>query len=147
VDIVKRTAVALVALLAAGCSSLPPSPIASGDVCTRCHRTIRDTRLAAEIIDSVGRAWKFRTAGCMATYVAEKNPDAAVIYVTDYKTGRLVKASAATFVLTTVGKAPDQEQVYLAYSSSNLAREAAGLEKTTPMEWDELVEASRTSSN
>lgn len=143
----KRTALALVALLATGCSSFSPVPIASGDVCTECHRTIRETRLAGEIIDSGGRAWKFRNAGCMAKYVAARNPDAAVIYVTDYKTGRLVKAGAATFVLTTLGQGTEKEQVYIAYSSTNVAREAAGVEKTTPLEWEQLVEASRASTN
>lgn len=142
----KRTALALVAVLAAGCSSWSPVPIAAGDVCTRCHRTIRDTRLAGEIVDNGGRAWKFRSAGCMAAYVAQKNPDVAAIYVTDFQNGRLVKANAAVFVETTIGEGLQKEQVYVAYSSSGAAREAAAAQKTTPMEWEQLVAASRTAS-
>ncbi len=142
----KSTALALVAVLAAGCSSWSPVPVAVGDVCTRCHRTIRDTRLAGEIIDSGGRAWKFRSAGCMAAYVAEKHPDAAAIYVTDFQNGRLIKASAASFVAMTIGEGLQKEQVYVAYSSSGAAREAATAQQTTPIEWEQLVAASRTTS-
>ena len=140
----KRTALALLAILAAGCSSWSPVPIAVGDVCTRCHRTIRDTRIAGEIIDSGGRAWKFQSAGCMAAYVAQKNPDAAAIYVTDYQNGRLIKANAATYVETTIGEGLQKEQVYVAYSSSSAERAAAEAQKTTPIEWEQLVAASRT---
>jgi hypothetical protein len=142
----KRTPLALVALLAAGCSSWSPVPIAVGDVCTRCHRTIRDTRIAGEIIDSGGRAWKFQSPSCMAAYVAQKSPDTAAIYVTDYQNGRMIKASAAVFVETTIGEGLQKEQVHVAYSSTGAAREAAAAQKTTPMEWEQLVQASRTAS-
>ncbi len=144
----KRTAIALMLVLAAGCSSLPPAPIAVGDTCTRCNRTIRNTRLASEIVDSGGLAWKFRTAECMAKYITSKNPDAAAVYVTDYSSGRLVKASAVSFVpslLLVDGK--DKTREYVAYYNSNAAREAAAREKTTPIDWDQLLEVARTTGS
>lgn len=144
----KRTALALVVLLVAGCSSLPPAPIAVGDTCTQCGRTIRNTRLATEIVDSGGLAWKFRTAECMAKYIVARNPDTAVIYVTDYTTGRVVKASAVTFVpsmLVVDGK--DKTREYVAYYSSQAAAAAAAREKTTPVEWKQLLESVRASGN
>jgi hypothetical protein len=144
----KRTALALVVLLVAGCSSLPPAPIAVGDTCTRCSRTIRNTRLATEIVDSGGLAWKFRTAECMAKYIAQRKPDAAVIYVTDYASGRLVKASAVSFVpsmLVVDGK--DKTREYVAYYNSKSAQDAAAREKTTPIDWDQLLELARTTGS
>jgi hypothetical protein len=144
----KRTTLALVVLLVAGCSSLPPAPIAVGDTCARCNRTIRNTRLASEIVDSGGLAWKFRTVECMAKYIVSNNPDAAAIYVTDYSSGRLVKASAVSFVpslLVVDGK--DKTREYVAYYSSKSASEAAAREKTTPIEWAQVLEAARAAGN
>ncbi len=144
----KRTAIALMVVLAAGCSTLPPAPIAVGDVCVRCSRVIRNTRLAGEIVDSGGLAWKFRTAECMAKYMTSKNPDAAAVYVTDYSSGRLVKATAVTFVPSLIlveGK--DKTREYVAYYNSSAAREAAAREKTTPIEWDQLLEVARTTGS
>jgi hypothetical protein len=139
----KRMALALIALLAVGCSSLPPTAIAVGDTCTRCGRTIRDTRIAAEIIDSGGRAFKFRTVGCMAKHIVAKNPDASVIYVTDYTSGRLVKAKAVAFVPTTVTEGTSKTVEYIAYYSSMAARDAATREKTSPVDWDQVLEEAR----
>ena len=135
----KRAAVALVALLTAGCSSLPPQAIRAGDVCFRCRRVISDTRLAGEIIDSGGRAFKFRTPRCMATYLNNIKPDVGAIYVTDYQSGRIVKASAVTFVPTMLVDGLQREMDYVAFSSENEARKAAAREKTTPLDWDELL--------
>jgi hypothetical protein len=139
-----RAAVALAALLAAGCSSLPPAPVFAGDVCTRCRRTIGDVKMAGEIIDSGGRAFKFKTPGCMAKYVTAHNPDVAAIYVADYQSGRLVKATAATYVPAMVGEGRERERDYLAFSSSRVAADAAAREHTTPLDWKALLEEVRT---
>lgn len=143
----KRMALALLALLVAGCSSLPPAPIAAGDTCTRCGRIIRDTRIASEIIDSGGRAFKFRTVGCMAKHIVAKNPDASVIYVTDFTSGRLVKAKAVTFVPTTITEGTSRTVEYLAYYSSAAASNAAAREKTTPIDWDGVLDEARRTAN
>lgn len=138
-----RATVVLVALVAAGCSSLPPAAIAVGDTCTNCRRTIRDTRLASETIDSVGRAYKFRTVSCMASYLARYSPDVKAIYVTDFPTGRLVKATAVTFVKSSVSEGKDRITDYLAFYSEKAARDLAAREKTTAIEWDELLAAAK----
>lgn len=135
----KRGALALIVLFAAGCSSLPPAPIAVGDVCTRCSRVIRNTRLASEIVDSGGRAWKFRTPECMAKYIATRNPDISVIYVTDFSSGRLVKANAVTFVPSTIVEGKEMTREYVAYYNSQAARAAAEREKSAPVDWDQLL--------
>lgn len=139
----KRAAVLILALVAAGCSSLPPQPIYAGDVCFRCRRAISNTKLAGEIIDSSGRAFKFKTPACMARYVTTVNPDAAAAYVTDYQTGRLIKVTAATFVPATIGEGREATQDYLAFSSQSTAREMAAREKSTPIDWKQLLEAAR----
>lgn len=139
-------AVALVVLLATGCSSLPPAAIAVGDTCTRCNSRIRDTRIASEIIDSGGRVFKFDKASCLAAHIVEKDPDAAAIYVADNTTGRLVKASAVQFVRMPVADGRQQGLDYVAFYSSNAAAAAAQREKTTPIEWTQLLEEARSSA-
>jgi copper chaperone NosL len=139
----KRAAVALVALLAAGCSSLPPTPIFASDVCHRCRRSIGDTKLAGEIIDSRGRAFKFKTAGCMAKFLVKGEHDAAAIYVTDFQSGRLVKAAAVTFVPATIGEGREKSLDYLAFSKDKAAQQAAARENTTPVDWKQVLEAAR----
>jgi copper chaperone NosL len=144
----KRAAIALAALLAAGCSSLPPTPIYANDVCFRCSRAIGDTKLAGEIIDTGGRAFKFKTAACMAKFIVKQNPDAGAIYVTDFQTGRLVKATAVTFVPMMVGEQyRNKELAYMAFSSSRTAREVAAREKTTAVEWEQVLETARTAAD
>lgn len=137
----RRAGIVSLALVATFGCSYTPMPIAAGDVCFRCRRTVTDARLAGEIIDSRGRAFKFRTAGCMAKYV-KANPDtAAAIFVTDYASGRLVKPSAATFVPIVVTENYTKTTDYLAFSSTSAAKEAAAREKSTPVEWKQVLEA------
>jgi len=144
----KRAALALAALVAAGCSSLPPTPISANDVCFRCSRTIGDTKFAGEIIDSGGRAFKFKTPACMAKFIVTQNPDAAAIYVTDFQSGRLVRATAVMFVPTMVGEQYKKKELsYMAFSSSKTAREVAAREKTTPVEWEQVLETARTAAD
>lgn len=141
-----RPALALAALVVAGCSSFPPEPVFTGDVCFRCRRAIGDTKMAGEIIDSGGRAFKFKTPGCMAKYVTAHNPDAAVIYVADSQTGRLVKATAATFVQTTIGEGYERERDYLAFSSRKAASQAAAREHSTPIDWKQLLDEAKSTT-
>jgi hypothetical protein len=70
-----RWLIVAASLFALGCSSVQPLKIAAGDRCFRCGRTIEDVRLAGEVIDKRGHALKFRTAGCMAKYLAGQPAD------------------------------------------------------------------------
>ncbi len=79
------------------CSSVAPVKVEGGEVCYRCRRVIADARLAAETLD--GRlVWKFKSAGCVSKYLADHPQDTSVVFVTDYKTGKLVRSDRALFV-------------------------------------------------
>jgi hypothetical protein len=134
-----RAAVVVFALAGAACSSMPPVAVSAGDVCTRCRRPILDVRMATEIVDPAGRAFKFRTPGCLATYLREHPEEVARIYVTDYATGRMITASSATFVPALVGEGYERTRDYLAFKSEADAGQAAAREKTTPVEWKAVL--------
>src|SRR3990170_1637145 len=90
-----RAMLLMAGLVMAACSGMQPVQIAAGDVCFRCRRVISETRIAAEAIDKDGRAFKFRTAGCMAKFVkANPGQEFAGMFATDFTTGRMVKVSA-----------------------------------------------------
>ena len=99
----------LIVGVVAGCASLAPANVQSGDSCYRCHRVIQDTRLAAEIVEQGGQiatSYPFRTAGCMAKYLkANPGGKSSTIYVTDYKTGHMLAADSAWFAPTTLTSA------------------------------------------
>jgi hypothetical protein len=105
-----RTCYALLIVAAiAGCTSIAPLKVQSGDTCYRCHRVIQDTKLAAEIMDHGDRfatSYPFRTAGCMAKYL-KANPagTSRTVYVTDYHTGYMLEAGEAWFVPLTLTSA------------------------------------------
>jgi len=122
-------------LLMVGCG-VEPVRMMPGDLCNRCRRTITDTRVAAELIDKAGRAYKFHSTGCMAKYLkAHPEEQSGTLFATDYGTGRLVTVSSVRFVATT----QDREVDYSAYYTDAGAKEAAGREKTTPVEWQKVL--------
>jgi nitrous oxide reductase accessory protein NosL len=89
----------LLAAAVAGCSSVTPVPIRSGDVCEYCKQPILDVKIAAEIAAPAGKLpLKFKTVTCMAKYLHEHGSVPGELYVTDYNTGRLVMARSAVFV-------------------------------------------------
>jgi hypothetical protein len=122
-------------LVVAACGT-EPVRMMPGDLCARCRRVIAETRVAAELVDKAGRAYKFHSAGCMAKYL-KKNPDdqSAELFATDYGTGRLVKVSSVKFVPTMMDKDLD----YAAYYTDKGAAEAAGREKSTPIDWQKVL--------
>jgi hypothetical protein len=138
-----RAMLVLASLLLAACSGLSPVPIQSGDKCFRCRRPISDLRIAAEIVDQDGRAFKFRTSGCMAKFLKEHPQEGARVFVVDYPTGRLVKAEGAIFIPTMMGEGPERALDYSAYALTESAREAAAREKTTPVSWDDVLAAAK----
>jgi nitrous oxide reductase accessory protein NosL len=135
----KAIAVVFVALLAAGCSSASPLPIHVGDLCFNCRRPINDVNMAGQVITQTNQALKFRTSACMARYL-KANPDLAkVVYVTDYKTGRFVKASSATFVPFVTVERYVKTTDYVAYYSKDVAAEFAKERDSTLIGWDEVL--------
>jgi len=118
----------LMVAVAAGCATVSPVKVQSGDACYRCHRVIQDTKLAAEIIDrsgSVMTSYPFRTAGCMAKYL-KLNPAGtdSTIFVTDYRTGHMLEAGSAWFVPTTLTSADGKksEHDFIAFGSQDDAK-------------------------
>ena len=133
--------VAALALAAASCTSFKPLPVQTGDVCFRCRRTIVEPKLAAEMIDSGGRAFKFRTAGCLATYLKQHPEETGTIFVTDYPTGRMLKASSATFVPTVLVDGFQKTREFVAFNRSADAQAAAQREGSTPVDWEGVLAA------
>jgi nitrous oxide reductase accessory protein NosL len=136
----KAITLVFVALLAAGCSSASPLPVHVGDLCFNCRRPIMDVTMAGEVITKTNQALKFRTAACMARYL-KANPDIAkAVYVTDYKTGRFIKASSATFVPFVTVERYVKTSDYVAYYSKDAAAEFAKEQNSTPVGWDEVLQ-------
>jgi hypothetical protein len=113
----------LIVAVVAGCASIAPAKVQSGDSCYRCHRVIQDSKLAAEIMeqgDRVVTSYPFRTAGCLAKYL-KGNPagKSSTIYVTDYRTGHMLEAGSAWFVPTTLTSADGKksEPDFIAFGS------------------------------
>lgn len=129
------------ALVLVACSSMRPVPIAAGDICFRCRRVINDPQMAAEMVDAHGLAFKFRTVGCMAKFLKANPGNVGAVYVTDYGTKRMIKASGATFVPTVLVDGYQRTPDYIAYQSSDAAREPAVREKSAPTDWKSVLAA------
>jgi hypothetical protein len=139
-----RTFYALLIVAAvAGCASVAPVKLQSGDTCYRCHRVIQETKLAAEIMDQGDRfatSYPFRTAGCMAKYL-KVNPagKSSTIYVTDYHSGYMLEAAKAWFVPLTLTSADGKtvEHDFAAFGSSE---DANRFRRDVPVKrWSEVL--------
>jgi len=135
-----RTTLLMVGLTMAACTSVQPIRVAAGDVCTRCLKVISEPRTGAELIDTEGRAFKFRTAGCMAKYLkAHPAEQAGSLFVSDYATGRLVSVSAAKFVPTMMGEGYERKLDYVGYYTAEGAADAARRANSTPVDWQRVL--------
>lgn len=135
-----RHAISVVVVLAlAACSSLRPLPIQAGDTCFGCRQMIVDTKLAAEIIDANGHAYKFRTVECMAKYIAN-HPDESLagVWVTDYNSGRFVAAGNATYVRGVIDESR-MERNYFAFRSATDAAAFAEERASTAVDWSTVL--------
>ena len=137
-----RAMLLMAGLVMVACSGMQPVQVATGDRCFRCRKIIAEPRVAAEIVDKSGQAYKFRTVGCMAKFIkANPNQQFDNIFATDFASGRLVKVSAVQFVPTMIGEGPERALDYVAYFAQQGAIEAAQREKTTPVSWDGVLSA------
>lgn len=130
-----RSLVVLVALGAVGCASGKPLPIAAGETCYRCQRTIAEPKLAAALVDASGEARKFRTAGCLATYLKNNPNEQDRVFVTDYATGELFPVAGALFVRVKITDGTRTERDYLAFRTLADAKEAAARETSPAVDW------------
>jgi hypothetical protein len=134
----KAIALVVLALLAAGCSP-SPLPIYAGDLCFNCRRPINEVAMAAEIITKGNQALKFRTTACMLRYLKANSDEAKVVFVTDYTSARIIKATSATFVPVETVERYVKTIEYVAYYSQEGAAAFAKEKNTTPMKWDEVL--------
>jgi hypothetical protein len=131
------------AFLAVSCSSLHPVAVNAGDQCSRCRRTIHETRLASEVIGGNGFVSKYRTPGCLATYVAQHPTETGTIFVTDYSTGKMVRADRAIFVPVLLNR-DTGERDYRAYQLADEANAAALEAHSVSVDWKAVVEKARS---
>jgi nitrous oxide reductase accessory protein NosL len=133
-------------LVAFGCTAVQPLAIRTGDRCFNCGRPIENVRLAGEIIDKEGHALKFRTAGCMARYMAQhpdEQADYRAVFVTDYPNGRFIEASSATYVKMPL-EPGSMDRDYVAFASANAAAADAKKENTGAIDWPQVLVASKS---
>lgn len=133
----------VVLLVLSACASIQPAAVQAGDRCVRCRRTIGDVRLAAEIIDQLNAPFPFRTSGCLAKYIkAHPAEKLAGVFVTDYRTGRMLAAADAWFVPVALPQ-PDgrtSEDDYYAFGSRGDAN-AFRADRQPLLRWTQVVAA------
>ncbi len=120
----------------------PPDSIGAGEVCYRCRRVIADARLAAEMMDR-NLPTKYKTAGCMARYVAAHPRTGSRYYVTDYPSGALIGADRAYFVPTLINENTG-ERDYKAFVSKAMAAQVALVTGSDVVNWTTVVARART---
>lgn len=130
------------ALLTLSCSSVRPVAIQDGDQCFRCRRPIIEKTMAAELLDGT-LASKFRTAGCMAKYLADHPEETGITFVTDYPTGKLVRPDGVLFVPVVVNR-DTGERDYRAYLQKAAAAAAAAELHSVPVDWKTVLEKARS---
>ena len=140
----RTTCLALLSVGVLSCSSVAPIKVATGEQCFRCRRPIIDTRFATETIegDRTRIVSKFRGPGCMAKYLAAHPTEEAVIFVTDYASGRMIAPAEAFYVIETVDR-NTRETEYRAYGREADAKAAATQLNTTLVSWNSVLERAR----
>jgi len=136
-----RTLLLALPLAALSCTSVSPVKVNAGDQCFRCRRTIGDVQVAGEIING-GLTTKYRGPGCLAKYLAAHADETGAIFVTDFTTGKMLRAEKAVYVPVVVDR-NSGETDYRAYTVRADA-DAAGLAlKAAPVDWTTVLAQAR----
>jgi hypothetical protein len=135
VGMLMRVAGIALVLATTACSSVTPVPLRGGEVCYRCRRLILDTRLAAQTVGTM--ATNFKTAGCLAKYLAAHPEETNAQFVTDYESGKLIRAASAVFVPTMDPNTGERDVV--AYQNEASAAAAAAARAASVLTWDEVL--------
>jgi hypothetical protein len=141
-----RTTAAVVLVLAflvGACSSVSPAAILAGDICYNCRKPITNVKIAAEAIDATGSPLKFRTVGCMARYLARHPEPMIGVFVTDYPTGRFLRAQNAMFVRAPVEEGA-RELDYYAFERVDKAVEFGQEQTASPVDWLSVLKRAAT---
>jgi hypothetical protein len=141
----RTTAAVALGVLVVACSSLTPVPIRSGDVCDSCRTVITNVTVAAEAVTANGAPLKFSSPECLAKYLTRHADPMAGLYVTDYDTGRLVRAEAATFVRADRKDKPN-ERVHYAFTDARRASAFAKDNSSTAVDWLTIVRQTKAAS-
>ena len=141
----RTTAAVALGILAVACSSLSPVAIKSGDVCDNCGALITNVTVAAEAMTPDGAPLRFDCPECMAKYLTGHAEAMAGLYVTDYGSGRLVRAEAATFVRADRKDKPG-ERVHYAFTDVRRASEFAKDNSSTAVDWLTIIRQARAAS-
>ncbi len=136
-------ALATAALLVASCSSVKPVQVSAGDTCYRCRRVILETRLAGEMVDPNGLAYKFRAPGCMAKYLGEHPSERGTLFVTDYTTGHMIDPARATYVPFIIEE-NSMERDYRAFLKKEDAEAFAKQVKAVAVDWNTVLEKAKS---
>ncbi len=122
------------------CASIQPVALQAGERCRRCRQPVSDLRVAGEVFDQFRAPFAFRSAGCMAKYVkVTPSEKITAVFVTDFQSGRLVRAEDAWFVPAKLAGPNGRtlESDYLAFKSrvaADAAREGQPL-----LRWSQVV--------
>lgn len=133
---------AAAALLTISCSSVKPVQVSAGDTCYRCRRVILETRLAGEMVDPNGLAYKFRSPGCMAKYLAEHPNETGALFVTDWSSGHMIEPTRAIFVPTIIDE-NSMERDYRAFLKKADADAFASQVKATAVDWKTVLDKAK----
>lgn len=140
----RATILIALTLALAGCAAAKPINVVYGEACWRCRQPINDKQLAGELVAKNGLASKFRTVHCMATWIAQqKTPVDGRFYVTDFASGKWIKADDATYVYTVVSTTT-MKQDYLAFKDRAAAEERVARGNATLASWDDVLERGRS---
>jgi hypothetical protein len=138
-------AITVLAFVVTFVACAPPKPVnvVTGEACWRCRQPIKNARLAGELLQSNGLALKFRTIHCMTTWIGQQNatPE-GTFYVTDYSTGKWVRASSASFVRTIVDR-NTMARDFLAFGDAETAAATARDDQATVVKWDNVLATGR----
>jgi hypothetical protein len=138
----RTVCVGLLSVFVAACTSVAPVKITAGDQCFRCRRIIADERVATETIDTNGFVAKFRGPGCMAKYIVAHPDDKAIVFVTDYATGKMMPPADALYVPVILDR-NNGDSDYRAYRQQADADAVAAELQTTPLHWDAVLDKAR----
>lgn len=96
-------------LLLTACSQEPAKINYNSDECAQCRMMIMDSRFATQAVTSTGKAIKFDSIECLASYIKEHKAELedAKYWVNNFRNpGSWVKAEQAEYVKSEVIKSP-----------------------------------------
>ncbi|HEY0995044.1 MAG TPA: nitrous oxide reductase accessory protein NosL [Gemmatimonadaceae bacterium] len=137
-----RALLALALFLLAACAQAGPQPIDYGrENCEYCRMLIDDRRFAAEIVTTTGKARKFDSIECMASYYRQESAAGKIreAWVSDFRRpGTLIPADSAIYGRG-AGVSSPMGMGLAATTGEDPASAARALGATTPLRWADVL--------